>query len=329
MVREEARKVIVTRTKIIRYMRDFLHDRDYLEVETPVLSHHLGGATARPFTTQHNELDSRLYLRVAPELFLKQLVIGGFDRVFEIGKQFRNEGVDWNHNPEFTSCELYEAWSDYNDLMVLTQQLLEGLVQQLELEPRHQGTLLDCSRLERVEFLPALEGALGCDLAPPEELGGEDSRRQLESLCRREGLPAEGRAPKLLDRLTGKLVEPGLVQPTLLLHHPAIMSPLAKPHRSVPGLAERFELFLAGQEVCNAYTELNDPAVQRVALASQADLSDPEAMVPDEAYCRALEYGLPPTAGWGCGVDRLTAILTNCSHIRDTITFPLVAGNTV
>lgn len=330
IINKESKTVILTRSKIIKYFRNFFESRDFLEVETPILSSAAGGAIARPFTCHHKDLDIDLFLRVAPELYLKQLVIGGFDRVFEIGKQFRNEGVDWNHNPEFTSCEFYEAWADYTDLMETTEELLSGLVLQLGLQPHHQGVRLDFTSkpLARLEFLPSLESALGCHLAPPSQLGEEDSRKQLAELCVREGVEREGTVAKLLDRLSSKLVEPALIQPTLLLHQPLLMSPLAKSHRDQPGLAERFELFVAGQEVCNAYTELNDPEMQRSALAAQACTTDPEAMLPDELFCTALEYGLPPTAGWGCGLDRLTAILTGRSHIRDTFTFPLVSSRT-
>jgi len=327
MTNKEARQILVTRGKIIRHIRNFFETRGFLEVETPVLSSNVGGAAARPFVCHHHAMDSNLYLRVAPELFLKQLVIGGLDRVFEIGKQFRNEGIDHNHNPEFTSCEFYQAWADYQDLAEVTQLLFGGLVKDLKLQPSHQGEPLNfLADYQRLEYIPTLEAALGAQLAPPEDLDAAGSVRQLQQLCRREGLDSEGSAAKLLDRLSGSKVEPGLIQPTLLLHHPTIMSPLAKQHRDVEGIAERFELFVAGQEVCNAYTELNDPDVQRQAFASQADNSDPEAMLPDEDFCTALEYGLPPTAGWGCGLDRLTAILTGQSHIRDTLAFPLVVG---
>ena len=327
MTNKEARQILVTRGKIIRHIRNFFETRGFLEVETPVLSSNVGGAAARPFVCHHHAMDSNLYLRVAPELFLKQLVIGGLDRVFEIGKQFRNEGIDHNHNPEFTSCEFYQAWADYQDLAEVTQLLFGGLVKDLNLQPSHRGEPLNfLADYQRLEYIPTLEAALGAQLAPPEDLDAPGSVRQLQQLCRREGLDSEGSAAKLLDRLSGSKVEPGLIQPTLLLHHPTIMSPLAKQHRDVEGIAERFELFVAGQEVCNAYTELNDPDVQRQAFASQADNSDPEAMLPDEDFCTALEYGLPPTAGWGCGLDRLTAILTGQAHIRDTLAFPLVVG---
>ena len=327
MMHQKSRNVIKTRARVISYLRRFLEDRDFLEVETPILSDKVGGANARPFLTWHNEMGRELVLRVAPELFLKQLVIGGFERVFEIGKLFRNEGVDLTHNPEFTSCEFYQAYADYNDLILLTQDLLRGMVETLELNPSHNNTALNFAEpFDKIDFLPSLEAATNRTFPGPRELDTADSLSFLHSLLTERGLSLEGQVatvPRLLDRLMGRLVEPDLVQPTFLLHHPLIMSPLAKEHRTCPGLAERFELFIGGREVANAYTELNDPELQRLALASQSRSDDPEAMLPDEDYCRALEAGLPPTAGWGAGLDRLVMTLTNTPAIRDVITFPL------
>ena len=322
------RDIIVTRARVIRYIRQFLEERSFLEVETPVLGVKVGGANARPFKTWHNEMGQELSMRIAPELYLKQLIIGGFDRVFEIGKLFRNEGVDQTHNPEFTSCELYQAYSDYNDLIQLTEELLSGLVSHLQLSPSHQNQPLDFSApFQKVEFLPSLQSASNQSFPPAEELGSPDSLRFLKSVCKENKVEVEEgvTARHLLDKLVGRLVEPELVQPTFLLHHPLIMSPLAKQHRSLPGLAERFELFIGGKEVANAYTELNDPILQRQRLALQAEdgLSDPEAMLPDEDFCVSLEYGLPPTAGWGAGIDRLVMILAQTQSIKDVITFPL------
>ena len=326
MLNQKSRDIIITRSKVIRFIRKFLEDRRFLEVETPILGVNVGGATAKPFYTWHNDLGQELAMRIAPELRLKQLIIGGLDRVFEIGKLFRNEGVDQTHSPEFTSVELYQAYSDYQDLIVLTEELLSGLTSDLDLRPTHQGRPLDFSApFNQIEFIPSLESACNQTFPPPEELGSPDSVRFLKSLCEKNSLDTDQlvSAPRLLDKLAGKLVEPELVEPTFLLHHPLIMSPLAKQHRSIPGLAERFELFIAGQEVANAYTELNDPELQREALQAQAGLSDPEAMLPDEDFCVSLEYGLPPTAGWGAGVDRLVMILTETQSIRNVITFPL------
>eukprot|EP00092_Neocalanus_flemingeri_P007550 GFUD01008148.1.p1 GENE.GFUD01008148.1~~GFUD01008148.1.p1 ORF type:complete len:532 (+),score=122.15 GFUD01008148.1:44-1597(+) len=326
MVNKDSRDVIVARAKIIKYLRSFLENKDFLEVETPILGASIGGATARPFITWHNDMGQELVMRVAPELFLKQLVVGGFDRVFEIGKLFRNEGVDHTHNPEFTSCEFYQAYADYNDLMDTTEELLQGMVDQLELHPCHKSEQLEFTKpFSRIEFLPSLEDACGVNFPPPTELGSQDSLKFLQSVCAKQGVEVGDviTVPRLLDRLMGRLVEPELIQPTFLLHHPLVMSPLAKQHRKVPGLAERFELFIAGKEMANAYTELNDPEVQRSLLLAQSGLADPEAMVPDEEFCVSLEYGLPPTAGWGCGLDRLVMVLCNVHHIRDTIAFPV------
>ena len=298
-----------------------------------------GGATARPFTTHHHAADRQLHLRVAPELYLKQLVVGGFDRVFEIGKQFRNEGVDSSHNPEFTSCEFYMAYADYSDLMQLTEELLAGLVTKLQLRPVAQcgAELAFTSPFPRLEFLPSLEAATGLTFPSASELETEDSAAFLRWQCRVHQVESAGPAARLLDRLSGRLVEPELVQPTFLTHHPACLSPLARPSVDRPGLADRsvpsfvyalhcttyrFELFAGGRELANAYTEQADPAAQRAALAAQAGLQDLEAMPPDEDFCVALEHGLPPTAGWGCGLDRLVAALTNTDNIRHTIAFP-------
>ena len=325
MVNKNARDVIVTRAKVIKYVRNFLESRDFMEVETPILGANIGGATARPFVTWHNDMEQELVMRVAPELYLKQMVVGGFDRVFEIGKLFRNEGVDHSHNPEFTSCEFYQAYADYDDLMVTTEQLLQGMVEQLELQPSHGDKNLDFSSpFSRIEFLPSLESATGLSFPSPSELDSQDSLKFLLSVCDKQGVEVGSviTVPRLLDKLMGRLVEPELVQPSFLLHHPLVMSPLAKEHREVQGLAERFELFIGGKEVANAYTELNDPEVQRSVLLSQAGLEDPEAMVPDEDFCASLEYGLPPTAGWGCGLDRLVMVLCNLDNIRETIAFP-------
>ena len=326
MINLRARDIIITRAKIIRYIRRFLEERSFLEVETPILGLKTGGANARPFYTWHNDLEQKLSMRIAPELCLKQLIIGGLDRVFEIGKLFRNEGVDQTHNPEFTSCELYQAYADYDDLIRLTEELLSGLVSHLHHSPRHQSESLDFSSpFNQIEFIPSLQSACNTIFPPPDQLASEDSVKFLKSVCQKNHVDTEGvvTAPRILDKLMGKMVEPELIQPTFLLHHPPIMSPLAKEHRNCPGLAERFELFIAGKEVANAYTELNDPELQRRALEAQLGLSDPEAMLPDEDFCVSLEYGLPPTAGLGVGIDRLVMILTQTPSIREVIAFPL------
>jgi len=326
------RSTLVTRAKIIQHFRAFLQHRGFLEVETPILANNVGGAAAEPFLTHHNEMNMSLYMRVAPELYLKQLIIAGFDRVFEIGKLFRNEGVDPSHNPEFTSCEFYQAHATYTDLMKLTNQLFSSLVQDLKLEPTlSNGTKIDfTTEYKQIEFLPSLEQALNKDLPTPDQLNNQDdSLRYLLEICKSIDLSVRPpfTVPRILDKLFSHLIEPSLVQPTFVTKHPMVMSPLAKPDPESPHLAQRFELFVAGLELCNAYTELNDPQIQRSTLAQQACLSDAESMLPDEDYCTALEYGLPPTAGWGCGIDRLTAILTNNTSIKDTITFPLTKSS--
>merc|ERR1719312_1501482 len=272
---------MISRSRVIKYLRSFLEERNFLEVETPILSSKHGGASAKPFKTLHNQLDEELFLRVAPELYLKQMIIGGFDRVFEIGKLFRNEGIDHSHNPEFTSCEFYQAYADYYDLMDTTEELFGGMVKELELEPRHGAEEIEFQKpFSRLEFIPSLESASGTSFPPPSELGSVESYMFLQDLCNKHVVELGNvvTIPRMLDKLMGKLVEPELKQPTFLLHHPKVMSPLAKQHREVEGLAERFELFVGGKEVANAYTELNNPDEQRSMLHSQANVEDPEDM---------------------------------------------------
>jgi len=326
MISPKSRNVIQTRARIIRYLRQFLEDRGFLEVETPILGDQVGGALARPFLTWYNDMDRELSMRIAPELFLKQLIVGGFDRVFEIGKLFRNEGVDHSHNPEFTSCEFYQAYADYNDLIVMTQELLSGMVTNLNLSPAHLGQPLNFTKpFEKIDFLSSLETVCNTTFPGAEDLTSDESVKFLRSLCMKHNIELDNyvSTQRLLDKLIGSLIEPELIEPTFLMHHPLAMSPLAKEHRSIPGLSERFELFVCGKEIANAYTELNDPEAQRAAFQKQSNSSDPEAMLLDEAYCTALEYGLPPTAGWGCGVDRLVMIMTGSPSIKDVISFPL------
>jgi len=328
LINQQLRSTLVTRSKIIQQFRTFLQERGFIEVETPILATSIGGAAAEPFITHHNEMKTNLYMRVAPELYLKQLVIAGFDRVFEIGKLFRNEGVDPSHNPEFTSCEFYLAHATYKDLMVLTNQLFSSIVKDVQLKPvTSDGIEIDfVSEYKQIEFLKSLEEALNRDLPSPKDLHEkEEATKYLLDVCKSINLNVRPplTVPRLLDKLFSHLIEPSLIQPTFVTRHPMVMSPLAKPDPDCVHLAQRFELFVAGLELCNAYTELNDPQIQRATLAEQAGLLDPESMLPDEDYCIALEYGLPPTAGWGCGIDRLTAIMTNNSSIKDTITFPV------
>ena len=322
-VHPEVREIFRTRSRIVGAIRAFLDERDYLEVETPILQPLYGGAAARPFVTHHNALDRPFYLRIADELYLKRLLVGGFERVYEIGKDFRNEGVDRSHNPEFTMLEFYEAFSDYRDMMDGVEALLQHVAREAvgSEEVLYQGrTVSFASPFRRLSFVEALEAELG---ASPLDLSHEELRSRAEAL-ELPDLTGAGRG-KLLDKLFGELVEPGLQDPTFVVDYPRELSPLAKGKRGDDRLTERFELYVAGQEVANAFSELNDPDEQRARLEDQARLhaeGDEEAHPVDEDFVRALEYGMPPTGGVGLGVDRLTMILTDQASIREVILFP-------
>ncbi|MXX34468.1 MAG: lysine--tRNA ligase [Gemmatimonadetes bacterium] len=317
------RQVFRTRAVVVATARRFLDDLGFLEVETPVLQPIYGGASARPFVTRHNALDRTLYLRIADELYLKRLIVGGLDRVYEISKDFRNEGIDRFHNPEFTMLEFYQAFADYEEMMDLVERLFVSLANAANgsTECSFQGEAISFERpFTRISFVDALAGALGAD---PMELPVEELRSRAEGLGAHD-LDGAGRG-KLMDKLFGELVQPGLVQPTFVLDHPRELSPLAKPKRGAPGLAERFELYAAGEELANAFSELNDPIAQRARFEDQAALraaGDAEAQMVDEDYIRALEYGLPPTGGVGVGIDRVVMLLTDRASIRDVILFP-------
>jgi len=324
-VHPEVREVFRTRGRIVTAVREFMDGEGFLEVETPVLQPVYGGAAARPFLTRHNALDRTLYLRIADELYLKRLIVGGFDRVYEIGKDFRNEGIDRFHNPEFTMLEFYQALADYRDMMDQVERLLVHVVDRA-LGTRtltYQGAEMSFEPpFRRIRLLEALGSALG---ANPLEATEEELRDRAYRL-RLTDLEGAGRG-KLLDKLFEALVQPGLQQPTFVLDYPRELSPLAKVHRDDPTLTERFELFVAGQEVANAFSELNDPIDQRRRFEEQSALrarGDDEAHQVDEDYIRALEYGLPPTGGVGIGLDRLTMLLTDRASIRDVILFPIL-----
>ncbi len=322
-VNPEVRDIFRTRAKIISELRSFLDSEDFLEVETPALQPLYGGAVARPFLTKHNALDRTLYLRIADELYLKRLIVGGLGRVYEICKDFRNEGIDRLHNPEFTMLEFYQAFIDYHGLMDLTERMLRHVVQSAtgSLEIVYQGHEVNfAGPYERVPMLGSLSDALGDDVSV---LSADDLRAHAERLKVPE-LEGAGWG-KLIDKLFGELVQPKLIQPTFVMDHPKEVSPLAKPHRDDPNLTERFELFVAGEEIANAFSELNDPIEQRQRFEAQAKLKeagDDEAHPIDEDYLRALEYGMPPTGGLGMGIDRLTMLLTDQPSIRDVILFP-------
>lgn len=338
LVSPNVRGVFEGRATILRTIRSFLDARSFLEVETPILAREASGAAARPFHTFHNDLKSTLTLRVAPELYLKRLIVGGLDRVYEVGKNFRNEGMDATHNPEFTSVELYQAYADYQDLIPLTEELLrevcikvhgESSVQIAGREGQEAVTLDFGSPFKQLDYVGSLELATGQSFPDPTELHTPDSLRFLRGVAEKQGVPVEGiaAAGPLLDKLLGALVEPECVQPTLIMHHPLCMSPLAKEHRSRPGLTERFELFVLRKELVNAYTELNDPREQRQRFEGQAVQKaggDEEAMGVDASFVDALEFGLPPTAGWGIGVDRLCMTLLDAPSIRDVLLFPML-----
>ncbi len=323
-VHEDVREVFLRRAAIVRALRHYLDDHGYVEVETPILQPLYGGAAARPFRTHHHALDLPLYLRIADELYLKRLIVGGLDRVYEVSKDFRNEGIDRTHFPEFTMLEFYEAYADYETMMRRVEEMVGRAAEAAsggETRLVFQGTALDLAPpFRRLSFMEELGRAAGLD---PTAASDEDLRERLRGASAED--PQGMSRPQLLDALFGALVEPGLEQPTFVLEQPRELSPLAKPKRGDPAVAERFELFVAGMEIANAFSELNDPFDQRERFEAQAryrEEGDEEAHVIDEDYLRALEYGLPPTGGCGIGIDRLTMVLTDQPSIRDVILFP-------
>lgn len=340
IVNRENRQIFQTRSLVVSEIRRFLDEREFLEVETPIMWQTCGGATAKPFITKHNALNIDLWLRVAPELFLKMLVVGGFPRVYEIGKLFRNEGMDLTHNPEFTTVEFYWAFADYNDLMDITEKIMQHIVLKVKgtlkfeiLEQLPNGEKVKkvvdfSSPWKRVDMIQELEKRINFTF--PELVDTPEVQKIIQQKI--EEFKVDCAPPltisRMLDKLVGHFLEPEFVSPTFLLNHPQVMSPLAKFHRSRPGVVERFEVFINGLEYCNAYTELNVPMVQRELFLDQikqkTELKDDEAMDYDDTFCRALEYGLPPTAGWGMGIDRLVMLLTNQVAIREVILFPLM-----
>ena len=322
-VNARSKEVFVLRSKLLQSMRNFLLEREYLEVETPVLQPIYGGAAARPFTTHHNTLDMKLYLRIADELYLKRLIVGGYDGVFEFAKDFRNEGMDRTHNPEFTMMELYVAYKDYYWMMDLVEEMVERI--SLDLHGTTKVTVgnheIDFKRpWKRFTMFEAIAHFTKVDISEMDEKQLRETAMQLKV-----PLDASMGKGKIIDEIFGAHCEPLLIQPTFITDYPVEMSPLAKKHRSRPGLVERFEAICNGKEMCNAFSELNDPLDQRRRFEEQLELGkrgDEEAMMLDEDFLRAIEYGMPPTAGLGIGIDRLAMIMTNSASIQDVIFFP-------
>ena len=323
VVNPDVKEAFVKRTQLTNSMRNYLNNKGYMEVETPILQPIYGGAAARPFKTHHNTLDMDLYLRIANELYLKRLVVGGFDGVYEFSKDFRNEGMSRFHNPEFTQMELYVAYKDYNWMMCLVEEMVEKIAVDL-----HEKTDLKVGEhtisfkkpWKRLTMYEAIEEHTGIDISQMNE--GE-----LKETAKNLGITIDksmGRG-KLIDEIFGEKCEKNIIQPTFITDYPVEMSPLAKKHRTTEGLVERFEAICNGKELCNAFSELNDPIDQRERFKEQLELAkkgDEEAMVLDEDFLRAIEYGMPPTAGLGIGIDRLAMIMTNSISIQDVLFFP-------
>ena len=323
IVNPHVKDTFIKRTQLVNTMRNFLNEKGYLEVETPILQPLYGGAAARPFKTHHNKLDMTLYLRIANELYLKRLIVGGFDGVYEFSKDFRNEGMDRFHNPEFTQMELYVAYKDYEWMMNLVEEMVEAVAMALHGTTKVQvgENVIDFKRpWQRFTMYGAIEHFTGVDVSNMDET----EMAEFAKKCGVEVDSSMGRG-KLIDEIFGETCESKLIQPTFIYDYPLEMSPLTKKHRSKPGLTERFEAICNGKEICNAYSELNDPIDQRKRFEDQLELGkrgDTESMVLDEDFLRALEFGMPPTAGLGIGIDRLAMIMTNSASIQDVLLFP-------
>ncbi|MCA0231251.1 MAG: lysine--tRNA ligase [Bacteroidetes bacterium] len=323
IVNPHVKDIFIKRARIISTMRRIFDDKGWLEVETPILQPIHGGATARPFKTHHNTLDMPLYMRIANELYLKRLIVGGFDGVYEFGKMFRNEGMDRTHNPEFTSLEFYVAYKDYNWMMGITEEILEKVAIAVNGTTKVQswGNEIEfAGPYTRLSIFEAIEKYTGVNVEGKTEA-------ELIAQCKEWGIETDATmgVAKLIDEIFGAKVEGNLIQPTFIIDYPVEMSPLTKKHRSKPGLVERFELFINGKEVANAYSELNDPIDQRERFEEQlrlAERGDEEAMAMDEDFIRSLEYGMPTTSGIGIGIDRLTMMMTDQTSIQEVLFFP-------
>ncbi|KAI8900687.1 hypothetical protein BC833DRAFT_581035 [Globomyces pollinis-pini] len=335
LVNPEIANNLRTRSKVTSYLRRFLEEQGFIEIETPILSSLAGGANAKPFETHMSALDLKLQLRIAPELYLKQLVVGGFDKVFEIGKQFRNEGIDLTHNPEFTTCELYQTYTTLDEMMSFTESLLRGIVvhttgkQSLNIPSplnASENIDLDFSKpFQKIHIVKELENIL--DTKFP-DLNDTDSIPRLLEICKERHIEINPPVTlsRIMDQLISIFIEPRCIQPTFLVGHPVVMSPLAKGGNET-GLTDRFELIIATKELINAYSELNDPEEQRKRFISQQQdklAGDEEAQSLDSTFVTALEYGLPPTVGWGLGIDRLCMLLSGTRKIREVIAFPVI-----
>ena len=323
IMNQDSKNVFIKRSQILKEIRNFLADRDFMEVETPILQAIAGGAAARPFMTHHNALDIPLYMRIASELYLKRLIVGGFEGVYEIGKNFRNEGMDRTHNPEFTCMEIYVAYKDYNWMMEFTEKMIEKICLDVNgtTEVKVGDNIIDFKApYKRVTMLDSIKEHTGYDLTGMNE-------EQIREVCQKLNMEIDDTMGKgkLIDEIFGEFCEGTYIQPTFITDYPKEMSPLTKIHRSNPDLTERFELMVNGKELCNAYSELNDPIDQLERFEEQMKLSekgDDEAMIIDKDFVRALEYGMPPTSGMGIGMDRLTMLMTGQSTIQEVLFFP-------
>ena len=323
IMNQESKEVFIKRSQILKEIRNFLADRDFMEVETPILQAIAGGAAARPFMTHHNALDIPLYMRIASELYLKRLIVGGFEGVYEIGKNFRNEGMDRTHNPEFTCMEIYVAYKDYNWMMEFTEKMIEKICLDVNgtTEVKVGDNIINFKApYKRVTMLGAIKEHTGYDLTGMNE-------EQIREVCKKLNMEIDDTMGKgkLIDEIFGEFCEGTYIQPTFITDYPIEMSPLTKKHRDNPELTERFELMVNGKELCNAYSELNDPIDQLERFEDQMKLSekgDDEAMIIDKDFVRALEYGMPPTSGMGIGMDRLTMLMTGQSTIQEVLFFP-------
>lgn len=324
IVNPEVKKLFVLRSHIIRRLRQLLDEKNFLEVETPMMQTVAGGATARPFITHHNALDIDLYLRIAPELFLKRLLVGGFEKVYEINRNFRNEGISTKHNPEFTMLELYQAYADYQDMMELAEELVSRVAQEVlgTMVISYQGETIDLTPpWKRLSMLEAIKKYIGIDLSKAR------TDAEAREMVRQLDLTLDSKASKgsVIFEVFDALVEPQLVQPTFITHYPIEVSPLAKRNAEDPNYTDRFEFFIAGREIGNAFSELNDPIDQQERFLKQVEqrvTGDQEAHMMDEDYIEALEYGMAPAGGMGIGIDRLVMLLTDSASIRDVILFP-------